>query len=60
MIEGNTLRSILTNFPWLLLVNEYTIKKRRQFWIKPISVYDDTRNINAFNDFWEDISRRCS
>ena len=37
---------------------EYTIKKGRQIWIKPISAYDDIQIINPFNDFNKHFCRR--
>jgi len=51
----STLKGLLTNFSQLMFTWVNTIRKRRQIWIKIISVYEDSLNINPFNEFNKNI-----
>ena len=47
-MEAFTLLCILTNFPWILFTNAYTIKNKRKKGIDPIKDYKYIQNINTY------------
>ena len=58
-MEAFTLLCILTNFPWILFTNAYTIKNKRKKGIDPIKDNKCIQNINTYYNSPKKKSAKC-